>query len=189
MELDPSDMRIESLEIRIVAARETGHNLPLQEVILTLGYTDIWVRARESRHSEYHTVFADSLSGDSIQGAIKVVKNLLVSNVLEITAEANFARQYIGKQDEAYVMFHRFRYDSKLDFITALLTLEDADSGKWVPAPDFVFTHEDFWNAGLVPYLAEQIDEVGAKLGFDTDTASRKLQVTAFRSVPALKLV
>jgi hypothetical protein len=189
MELEAEDMRIESLEIRIVAARETGNNLPLQELILTLGYTDIFVSARENRQSEYRTVFADSLTGDSIQGAIKVVKHLLVSDVLEITAEANFARQYIGQQDEAYVMFHRFRYDSKLDFITALLTLEDADSSKWVPAPDFVFTYEDFWSAGLVSILAEQIDEVGSALGFDTDTKSRKLQVTAFRSVPALTLV
>lgn len=189
MELDPFDMRIESLEIRVVAARETGNNLPLQEVILTLGYTDIWVSARENRQSEYRTVFADSLSGDSIQGAIKVVKNLLVSDVLEITAEANFARQYIGKQDEAYVMFHRFRYDSKLDFITALLTLEDADSGKWVPEPNFKLTYEEFWSAGLIPHLADQIDEVGSALGFDTDTKSRKLKITAFRSVPDLTLV
>jgi hypothetical protein len=189
MELDPFDMRIESLEVRIVAARETGHNLPLQEIILTMGYTDIWVRARENRQSDYRAVFADSLSGDSIQGAIKVVKNLLVSDVLEITAEANFARQYIGKQDEADVLFHRFRYDSKLDFITALITLEDAESGKWVSDPGFVFTHEDFWAAGLVPALAEQIDEIGNALGFDTDTPSRKLQVTAFRSVPVLELI
>lgn len=189
MELDPSDMRIESLEVRIVAAREASNNLPLQEVILTMGYTDICVSARENRQSDYQTVFARRLSSKSIQGAIKTVKDLLVSDVLEITAEANFARQYIGKQNEAYVLFHRFRYDSKLDFITALLTLEDADSGKWIPAPDFVFTHEDFWNAGLVPALAEQIDEIGTSLGFNTDTKSKKLQVTAFRSVPYLTLV
>lgn len=189
MELDPLDMRIESLEIKIVAARPTGNNLPLQEVILTVGYTDIFVTARKDRQSEYRTVFADSLNGDSIQGAIKVMKNLLVSDVLEITAEANFARQYIGKHDEAYVMFHRFRYDSKLNFITALLTLEDADSGKWAPEPDFDFTYEEFWSAGLIPHLAEMVDEVGTALGFVTDTKSREILVTAFRSVPSLTVV
>lgn len=189
MELDPSDMRIESLEIKIVAARPTGHNLPLQEVILTVGYTDIFVTARKDRQSEYRRIFADNLSADTFQGAIKVVKNLLVSDVLEITAEANFARQYIGAHKDAYVMFHRFRYDSKLDFITALFTLEDAESGKWVPAPDFNFTHEEFWTDGLVSDLAEMIDEVGEGLNFITDTESRGLKVTAFRSVPALTVI
>lgn len=189
MELEADDMRIESLQIRIVAARPTGDSLPLQELILTLGYTEIYLAARENRQSEYRTVFADSLSEDSIQGAIKIAKHLLVSDVLEITAEANFARQYIGQHDEAYVMFHRFRYDSKLDFITAFLTLEDADSGKWVPEPNFNLTYEEFWSAGLIPHLAEQIDEVGAALGFNTDTKSRKLHVTAFRSIPNLTLV
>lgn len=189
MELDADDMRIESLEIRIVAARATGDSLPLQELILTLGYTDIFVVAREDRQSNYRTVFADDLSEDSIQGAIKIIKNLLVSDVLEVTAEANFARQYIGQQDGAYVMFHRFRYDSKLDFITVLLTLEDADSGKWVPEPNFNLTYEEFWSSGLVPHLAGKIDEVGSALGFNTDTKSRKLHVTAFRSIPNLTLV
>lgn len=189
MELEADDMRIESLQIRIVAARPTGDSLPLQELILTLGYTEIYLSTREDRQSEYRTVFTGDLSADTIQGAIKVAKHLLVSDVLEITAEANFSRQYMGQHDGAYVMFHRFCYDSKLDFITALITLEDADSGKWIPAPNFELTHEEFWSAGLVPHLAEQIDEVGSALGFNTDTKSRKLFVTAFRSVPALTLV
>lgn len=189
MKIDADDMRIESLEIRIVAARPTGDPLPLQELILTLGYTEIYLAARENRHSEYRTVFTDSLSEDSIQGAIKIVKHLLVSDVLEITAEANFARQYIGEHEGAYAMLHRFRYDSKLDFITTLLTLEDADSGKWIPEPKFNLTYEEFWSAGLVEHLAEQIDEIGAAVGFNTDTKSKKLQTTAFRSVASLTLV
>lgn len=184
MEIDADDMKLESLEIKIVAAREPGHNLPLQELILTFSWPVTLLSTREDRDSDPSIVFSGNLTKKSIQKALKTAENLLVSDVLEITAEAKFLRQYIGRLDETYVLFHNFRYDSKLDFLTAFITLEDDGNKTWKPDLDFTLTPEEFSSIDLVSSMVERIDEVGIALGFPTNIFDKSLQITAFRSVP-----
>jgi hypothetical protein len=176
-------MRLESLAIKIVAARAPFDPLPLQELRITFTDTEIFFSARENRHSGYEAIMEGGLSVEAVKSVIRQAKRKLVSNVLEITAEANFSRQFIGTEDEVPVLLHRFRYDSKLDFLTALVTLEDADSKNWQPDDEFSLSTDDFWSVGLINSLAHHIDVFGSELGFITDTKKKALQVTAFRSV------
>lgn len=184
MNIDASDMRIENLRIKVTSTREPMNSTPLNEQRIEIGYTHLNVDSKKDRHSEFETFYSTNLSDASISRAIGKVKKNLTSAVIDITAEARFARQFFGTTDDgSWVMLHNFTYDCKTDIISALFTIEKEGGTTWEPARDFKITDEEFWSAGMVSCMADEIDKVGKKLGFPTDVKSKTLKYSAYRIV------
>lgn len=180
MHLDPSDMRLGSLEIRIIA--EDSDTKVRQELVLELTYTEIFLFEKKKRG--YTELFTASLSGETISQAKELAKATLKTAVTEITAGVMFSRKYIGAtDDDRPVALHYFHYESNEDTLKALIKIEYADNLTWEPALNFKLSSEDFWSAGLVLSMADHIDDIGTELGFPTNVRNKTLKITALRSV------
>jgi hypothetical protein len=181
MELDADDMRLGSLEMRIIA--EGSSTNPRQELVLEITYTEISLFEKRKRGYTEH--FTASLSSGSIAAAIELAKKILKSEVTSITAGAMFRRKYIGSTDDDFlVALENFYFDSNSDILTSLIKIEATDSLTWEPDPEFKLSAKEFWSIWLVSFLAvNHIEEISSKLGFATDVKSKELKITALRNV------